>query len=175
MERILVVFDLDGVLITSNFEKDKEHLFLKLNNSQDIPSGKRLFSNIKVLSKLLNESVYPIQIELCILTTRHPLLNLEIYNKFQVPVFTRDFCYTREEMKLNDSTPENTKIFLGKMVDFKIRYLNFFAERYDQVFFIDDMANLFDIEKLSNNIILFSSNDDLMKKLNEIGGIQAID
>lgn len=158
----LVVFDLDGVLLTSNFEKEKEHLFLSLNDCCRIQSGIILFEKVKELIELSNNSI-----DSCILTTRHPILSLEIYHEFKIPVFTRDFCYTKEEMIEANRTPENTKIFLQKMTDFKTRYLNFFAERYDRVIFIDDMAKLFDVTKFSRNISIFlpDQSEKIMRKL----------
>lgn len=139
---IILVFDMDGVLLTSDQSKEKEHLFLNLDLCSPIKENMIQFIRFKESKR----------VDICILTTRHPIVAMDIYRMFDCQVFTRDFCYSIDDMQNVEKTKENTEIFLSKMVDYKVNILKCLALKYKKVIFIDDMIERFDKSKLCSNI-----------------------
>jgi len=137
-------FDMDDTLVSiTDREMDAESLYLSLEYQQDIKPMMDLFEIIKVH--------YPTGL----ITSRHPKLELEIKNKFDINlVITRDFDLDTKRMMKIINSKKLTEIFLKKAVECKIKMLNEYANLFDIIFFDDMAARYWKNENLASNIMV---------------------
>lgn len=130
--KTLHVFDLDGVLFKVNFDVDKQHMFLKIDNATNIEKNLEFFNSLPEDQK-------------CILTTRHPVLRKQLEEKFNCSVCCRNFALSKFRMKLNQKFKFFDNWFLDQMVKYKINELNLMWEilNYEKILFYDDQADRF--------------------------------
>ena len=143
---ITVIFDFDYTLVKSDEKKDKMSLFLKITVKEFVEKTLKIFNLVKSVKI---DSLF-------VVTSRHSItipLIAKILKIDENKIITRNFCLSKEEMRVALSTPEEEDAFVKKSIDYKVDIYNEFAKKSRIVVVFDDHAILINQKsRLATNV-----------------------
>ena len=145
---ITFIFDFDYTLVKTDGKKDRKSLFLKINLEKYVEKTLKIFNLIKTTQY---DSLF-------VVTARHNITIPKIAKILQIDekkIITRNYCLSKEEMKVALSTPEKEDAFVKKSIDYKVDTYNIFAKDSRIVIVFDDHAGFINKKsRLAPNVIV---------------------